>query len=130
MKSLQQSSDVRENKICQDLGVILKNQLFTDVILIANGKEYPAHKTVLSTRSPVFAAMFASKMKEVENNRVEIEDIDDEVLENMLSYIYTGRCENKLADKLLVVAEKYDLQMLKKICEDELIENLSLEKYS
>lgn len=126
MKSFQQTSNVAENKIFQDYGAILKNQLFTDIILTTHGEVFPAHKNILAARSPVFA------VTEGETNCVEIKDIDGEILENILLYVYTGRCESsiKLADRLLVAAEKYDLQMLKKMCEDELIENLLIENLS
>lgn len=59
-------------------------------------------------RSPVFAAMFEHEMEERKRNRVDITDVDHEVLREMLRFIYTGRAPNldKMADDLLAAADK------------------------
>lgn len=64
--------------------------------------------TLFSARSPVFAAMFAHEMEERKHNRVEIQDVDHEVLREMLRFIYTGKATNleKMADDLLAAADK------------------------
>ena len=61
-----------------------------DVTLVAGEKEFRAHKLILSGRSPVFAQMFEHDMKEKSTNTVEIDDIEPEILEEMITYIYTG----------------------------------------
>lgn len=62
----------------------------------------------ISARSPVFAAMFEHEMEERKRNRVDITDVDHEVLREMLRFIYTGRAPNldKMADDLLAAADK------------------------
>lgn len=67
--------------------------------------------TRFSARSPVFAAMFAHEMEERKHNRVEIQDVDHEVLREMLRFIYTGKATNleKMADDLLAAADKVKL---------------------
>lgn len=59
-------------------------------------------------RSPVFAAMFEHEMEERKRNRVDITDVDHEVLREMLRFIYTDRAPNldKMADDLLAAADK------------------------
>jgi speckle-type POZ protein len=73
-----------------------------------NGREYYAHKAILAARSPVFAAMFEHEMEEKKQNRVEITDMDHEVLREMLRFIYTGKATNleKMHDELLAAADK------------------------
>lgn len=63
---------------------------------------------LLPARSPVFAAMFEHEMEERKHNRVEITDVDHEVLREMLRFIYTGKATNleKMADDLLAAADK------------------------
>lgn len=63
-------------------------------------------------RSPVFAAMFEHEMEERKQNRVAITDVDQEVLREMLRYIYTGRSQNleKMADDLLAAADKVSVE--------------------
>lgn len=68
----------------------------------------------LSTaRSEVFNAMFEHEMEERKLNRVDIHDVDHEVLREMLRFIYTGKAPNleKMADDLLAAADK--VRMLK-----------------
>lgn len=63
---------------------------------------------VLAARSPVFQAMFEHEMEERKHNRVDITDVDHEVLREMLRFIYTGKASNleKMADDLLAAADK------------------------
>ena len=81
---------------------------------------------LLAARSPVFSAMYEHEMVESRKvrdgpfcvrqscpslpsqNRVEISDLDQEVMQEMLAYIYTGKAPNlkKMADSLLSAADK------------------------
>ena len=80
------------------------------------------HKALLGARSKVFQAMFEHKMLENERSRVEIEDIDGDIMLEILRFIYTGKTQNmdKLADALLPAADKYCLERLKVQCEETL----------
>ena len=54
-----------------------------------------------------------------------IRDVKKEVFSEMLRFIYTGRVTSddslkELAKDLLVAANKYQLDLLKRLCEDEL----------
>ncbi|XP_065203942.1 speckle-type POZ protein-like [Planococcus citri] len=115
--------------LSENIASLFENQTLTDVILSVNGKEYPAHKVILAARSPVFCAMFKHNTKENELNRVDINDINEAVVEAMLKYIYTGKCNDsdELVEGLLVAADKYDLRRLKSMCAKRLINRLSAE---
>ena len=80
-------------------------------------------------RSPVFKAMFQSKMLESTENIVEIEDFDDETVKGMLEYIYTGGTESlqENAPELLKIGDKYQLLGLKEDCERAMKRNLSVD---
>lgn len=60
-----------------------------------------------------------SDMTEAATRRVEIEDLQPEVVHDMLVYIYTGNTNNlnRIAGELLGAADKYQLEQLKTICE-------------
>ncbi|XP_059478653.1 speckle-type POZ protein B isoform X2 [Neocloeon triangulifer] len=120
---------VPECRLSDDFGLLFENQKFSDVTLAVAGREFQAHKAILAARSPVFAAMFEHEMEERKHNRVEIADVDHEVLREMLRFIYTGRatCLDKMADDLLAAADKYALDRLKVMCEEALCTNLSIE---
>ena len=101
---------------------LLENPVYSDVTLVCGQREFPVHKAILSARSKVFQAMFEHKMLENERSRVEIEDIDGEIMLEILRFIYTGKTQNmdKFADALLPAADKYCLERLKVQCEETL----------
>jgi speckle-type POZ protein len=68
----------------------------------------------LSAQSPVFAAMFDHGFEERKHNRVEITDMDHEVLHEMLHFIYTDKTTNlgKMANALLAAADKVVMTIL------------------
>lgn len=57
--------------------------------------------------------MFQHNLEESKQNRVEITDMDQEVLGEMLKFIYTGKSTNleKMADDLLAAADKVFLKI-------------------
>ncbi|CAH0729381.1 unnamed protein product, partial [Brenthis ino] len=120
---------VPECRLSDDLGALFDNERFSDVTLAVGGREFQAHKAILAARSPVFAAMFEHEMEERKRNRVDITDVDHEVLREMLRFIYTDRAPNldKMADDLLAAADKYALDRLKVMCEEALCLSLSVE---
>ncbi|KAL7298423.1 hypothetical protein TKK_0008214 [Trichogramma kaykai] len=94
------------------------------------GKEIPAHKVVLAVASPVFKAMFDHDMLEKKSKSVDMTDVSYETAVEMLRYIYTGSVENQelfQAMDLLAVADKYQLEELKSVCEQMIGSNLSTE---
>ena len=81
----------------------------------------PAHKFILSMRSPVFRTMFASGMAEATSNEVLIQDFDAAVLTEFVRFLYTDQCElEQLAEQLLAAAFKYEVPGLHVLCEDYL----------
>ncbi|XP_036327205.1 speckle-type POZ protein isoform X2 [Rhagoletis pomonella] len=120
---------VPECRLSEDLGALFDNEKFSDVTLAVAGREFQAHKAILAARSEVFNAMFEHEMEERKLNRVDIHDVDHEVLREMLRFIYTGKAPNleKMADDLLAAADKYALEKLKVMCEEALCLNLSVE---
>ena len=52
--------------------------------------------------------MFGHEMEESKTNKVKIDDVQEDVLEEVLRFIYTGRAPNmeKMADELLAAADK------------------------
>jgi len=102
---------------------------FSDVVVKCGGTRFECHKVVLASSSPVFKAMLTSNMKEKINNEIEIDDIKPEVMTELLEFIYTGRSSNldNFSEDLLIAADKYGIDSLKKLCEGILINSLGIE---
>ena len=64
----------------------------------------------------MLAAMFEHDMEEKKNSRVEVKDVEPEVMAELLRFIYTGKTAANLdtmAADLLAAADKYALERLK-----------------
>ena len=85
----------------------------------------------MAARSPVFRAMLQADMKEKQTRKIDIEDSKPEIVGEMLRFIYTGDIPNEkldaLASDLLGTSDKYELNYLKKICEDKLCSTLKVD---
>ena len=114
--------------LSQNYSELLKDGKYSDVKISVNGEEFNAHKAILSSRSPVFNAMFESKMLENRENLIRIEDFRPEVIEELMTFIYSGKVKNlsKVAKELLSAADKYELPQLSQLCEQYLMSELSV----
>uniref|UniRef100_A0A8R1TM96 BTB domain-containing protein n=2 Tax=Onchocerca TaxID=6281 RepID=A0A8R1TM96_ONCVO len=93
-----------------------------DCVLECSGKQIPVNKFVLSAHSEVFKAMFSyDQLIESTEKKVIIEDAEYEAVRCMLRYMYTGEMEvdSEIAN-VLILAERYQIDDLKLICEREL----------
>ncbi|XP_044019425.1 speckle-type POZ protein-like B [Aphidius gifuensis] len=117
-------------QLSADLEELLLNEDVSDVIIQVGQKSFPAIKCILAVRSPVFAAMFNhEQFKENQKNEVVIEDIDEDVFEEFLHFIYSGKSPNvnKMPMELIAVAEKYQVDCLKNVCEKVLCETINFD---
>ena len=108
---------------------LFEEMQFSDVNFLIGGREFPAHKSILAARSKVFAAMFQDPVKENSTNQIAIEDMEPEVFEELLRFIYTGRVlldkMETLASGLFIAADKYLLDELKGKCGNYLLHHMS-----
>ena len=104
----------------EELWAAAVNRKKTDVEFFVGEETFGAHRSLLSARSPVFAAMFSSGMKEAECGQVRIEDVDSVVFQSFLKFLYTGMFESSAKDKdLFNVADKYRVETLIELCRSE-----------
>ncbi|XP_068727330.1 kelch-like protein 2 [Montipora capricornis] len=81
-----------------------------EITLVAKeGKEFKAHKNVLSAASPFFVKLLQTEMKEKEEGIVRFEEISEPILEKVLEFIYTGEVEidDEQTAKDLIFAADY-----------------------
>ena len=67
----------------------LHNEL-CDITLKLNGREFPAHRAILSANSPYFRAMFTSSYSEASQSVVELHGITPTALEVLIRFFYTS----------------------------------------
>ena len=115
------------------------NELFTpnhtldqpcDVVLVVeDGKQFKAHRKVLSEASPFFEKLLSSDMKESKEGIVRLEMFSESVMAATLEFIYTGHVKILSEDNardLIVVADYLLLQKLQILAEGVLAQKLNL----
>ncbi|XP_008548708.1 kelch-like protein 7 [Microplitis demolitor] len=118
-----------EKNFLQSLRQFHTSKSFSDVVLIIGNEELPSHKIILSAHSPVLHAMLTTVMKEGKENRIEIKNFTADIIAEMLEYFYSGETAASkdvgAALRLLEVADMYQVQNLKNICEETLRKNIN-----
>jgi len=97
-------------------------------------KTFPAHRSILLARSPVFMKMFSSGMQEsVSGAVVKLEGTEPSVLGWFLEFLYTDKIDAEAEEDeealchLLEVAHRYEVEGLVSCCETRLALKLSNE---
>ncbi|CAM0902593.1 unnamed protein product [Alopecurus aequalis] len=108
-----------------------------DVTFSVGGEDFCANKFLLAARSPIFAAQLFGPMAEKDMRHVEVIDMEPTIFEMMRYYIYTdslppcknhgGAYSNPEMQHLLVAADRYGLDRLKQMCEEELCKRMDVE---
>lgn len=91
----------------------LKDGNFSDVVLQSGERRFNAHKAILSASSPVFKDLLAS------DNDVLVSDLEPEILDKLLEYMYSGEVEEMTIEtclKLLSAAKSYKVLALERQC--------------
>ncbi|XP_065219681.1 speckle-type POZ protein-like [Planococcus citri] len=129
--SLSRKTRSEENKTASLGGIekLFLNDKFSDVTLCVNKQKYPAHKSVLAARCPYFWKMFEADLTENNSDSIELKEIDEVVFREVLHFIYTGNAQEleTMVPELLEAADKFGIDELKRICEEELFGALSTE---
>lgn len=81
------------SELAHEINQLRLEKTLCDVILVVEGAEFSAHKTVLAASSTFFNNLFTVNMKEKEELRIEIGGLRASDMEDLLVYLYTGRIE-------------------------------------
>ncbi len=110
-----------EKKILNQWARLLTEQNDTDVEFNVKGERMGAHAPVVMASSPIFASILGGRTTKTKSAKVvHISDIEPQVFQQLLHYIYTGRVpllhEEGMAEQLFNAANKYGLDHLKDEC--------------
>uniref|UniRef100_A0AAY4D3U6 Speckle-type POZ protein n=1 Tax=Denticeps clupeoides TaxID=299321 RepID=A0AAY4D3U6_9TELE len=91
-----------DSSLAFELGELWEESLLTDCTLCVAGQEFKAHKSILAGNT----SSTTSSNKHT-HNRVEIKEMEPDVLKEILTYIYSGKAPNirQMAAKLLAAAD-------------------------
>lgn len=107
---------------------MLDNNKFIDCVLKIKGKEFPCHRLVLAACSPYFRAMFLTDLEESRKKEIDLEDVDPDVMEKILNYIYTSEIEitEKNVQDIFSVANMLQIPSIFTVCVSFLQKKLCL----
>jgi len=114
--------------IISDIMTMFSASKCTDVEICVGDTKFKAHKSFLSCRSPVFAAMFQIEMSESIENVVRIVDFENETVKQMLDYIYSDELAldvNDIPLELVKIGDKYAVNGLIMACASKCVDNLN-----
>ena len=76
--------------LIQDLEKLYSDKDMCYVQIICGGQVFDCHQVILSARSPVFRIMFQADMAEKMTRKVNVTDVEPDVMSELLTFIYTG----------------------------------------
>ncbi len=105
-------------------------EFLTDFVVVVEEKEFKVHRVILAAHSPVFKKMFETEMREQKEGRVVLDDVTPDVIEELLTYMYTGELPNlmELKEELFQAVDKYEITCthLKAACEAALCDSITV----
>ncbi|NXN95531.1 KLH35 protein, partial [Rhinopomastus cyanomelas] len=105
-------------QILQTLNSYRQSGIFTDVVLLIDGQEFPCHRATLSASSTYFRAMFGGGLKEGHQDTVSIQKVSASSMSLLLDYMYGGTVviqEDNVED-ILALSDLLQLSRLREAC--------------
>ena len=122
-------SEAEQSSFCVEmmkrLNMQRRQNYLCDITLVAKeGKEFKAHRNILSAASPFFSKLFQSDMRENEEGVIRFEEISESILADILKFIYTGSIKVNSENAMnLIMAGDYLLLESLKIIAGRFLEN-------
>ncbi|XP_043464510.1 speckle-type POZ protein-like [Leptopilina heterotoma] len=117
--------DIPKNQMSVKFLSLYEEKKLTDFKIICKDQEFCVHKLILVCQSDVFQAMFENPMIESRENVLVISDFEPKIVEVMIRYLYSDEMTESLSEdefkQLLLIANKYNLEKLEKICFSEIL---------
>ncbi|XP_067318541.1 kelch-like protein 6 [Anolis sagrei] len=95
----------------QGLKQLRQAQELCNATLVAGGKRFPCNRALLASVSPYFQAVFTSDFKESRDGEVLLQGLDPSILQNLLTYLYSGEMtlSPETAEELFTAASRLQL---------------------
>ena len=104
-----------KDEVFRSLNDLRNSKLLCDTTIRAEGKEFPAHRCVLSAGSLYFRGLFATELGESESNLIELQLLKCTAINEVLEFIYTGEAtvNSSNAQDVIVAADYLIIPSLK-----------------
>jgi hypothetical protein len=100
----------------KDILKMLDEKDYSDITLVADGREIYAHRAVLSSRSTYFEGMFSHEFKETDKNKISLKGVASyELFHNLLEFMYSDcmKVNIKNVFDMLSLADEYGVGAFK-----------------
>ncbi|TDG41340.1 hypothetical protein AWZ03_012240 [Drosophila navojoa] len=109
------------NSVLNKIAHMYAEQLMSDIVLLVDGKEYPAHRVILCASSDVFQVMLMNpQWNECSKHVIELheEACCSAVFPQFIKYLYVGQIEVTLQTvmPMLALSDKYNVRDLIELC--------------
>ncbi|XP_064547098.1 kelch-like protein diablo [Drosophila montana] len=115
------STMIDANSVLNKIAHLYAEQLMSDIVLLVDGKEYPAHRVILCASSDVFQVMLMNpEWNECSKHVIELheEACCSLVFPQFIKYLYVGHIEVTLQTvmPMLALSDKYNVRDLIELC--------------
>lgn len=128
----EQNDDQIQLRLLSDsMRSLLHDDHFSDVNFIVGeqGRIIPAHRCILAARCAPFYSMFMGEMRESSDNEIVIPNIEPDVFQSIIEFLYTGTLELEVASvfQIYKAADQYLLEDVKMACRSFIHQSLTLD---
>ncbi|XP_049579085.1 kelch-like protein 30 isoform X2 [Syngnathus scovelli] len=104
--------------ILDGLRTLCSQPKMVDVTLSAGGRDFPCHRGVLALCSGFFSSMFSGDFTESIAARVELQEVDPEILGCLLDFAYTGKLtiNQSNVEGLIRTSSRLQFQTVRAVC--------------
>ncbi|KAM4574273.1 kelch-like protein 30 [Fundulus diaphanus] len=104
--------------ILEGLRSLCSQPKLVDVTLSAGGRDFPCHRGVLALCSMYFRSMFSGDFVESIAARVELQDVDPDILSCLLDFAYTGKLtiNQSNVEGLICTSSQLQFQTVRGVC--------------
>lgn len=104
--------------ILEGLRSLCSQPKLVDVTLCAGGRDFPCHRGVLALCSTYFHCMFSGDFVESIAARVELHNVDPDILSTLLDFAYTGKLtiNQSNVEGLICTSSQLQFQTVRAVC--------------
>ncbi|ESP01462.1 hypothetical protein LOTGIDRAFT_82889, partial [Lottia gigantea] len=115
-------------EITSGISELWRKRLFTDLVLVVDGKYLRCHRFVLAAISPYFHGRLFNGQRESVTEKLFVNAASVKIVHQVLDFIYTGSCKltAKNSEELLKTASLFGIKSLRDKCDTFLSDSVGM----